>query len=76
MSKAAGAACRGSSLNERGEPVPGDLIIAVGGERVQSSEDVLAIVEQFAIGDQVPMTLQRGNQQLQVNVPIVEIKDQ
>ena len=55
--------------------MPGDLIIAVGGEKVQSSEDVLAIVEQFSVGDQVPITLQRGRQQLQVNAPIIEMRD-
>lgn len=68
-------ACRGFSVNAAGEPKPGDLIVAVGGERVQSSEDVLAIVEQFSIGDQVPVTLQRGSQQVVVNVALVEVND-
>lgn len=67
--------CRGSGMNAAGEPVPGDLIVAVGGERVQSSEDVLAIVEQFSVGDQVPITLQRGSQQIQVNAPVVEMPE-
>lgn len=68
--------CRGFTVNAAGEPTPGDLIVAVGGERVQSSEDVLAIVEQFSIGDQVPVTLQRGSQQVVVNVALVEVNEQ
>jgi S1-C subfamily serine protease len=62
-------------LNAAGEPTPGDLVVAVGRERVNSSEDILAIVEQFSVGDQVPLTIQRGNQTLVVNVPVVEISD-
>ena len=62
-------------MNASGEPVPGDLIVAVGGERVHSSEDVLAIVEQFSVGDQVPITLQRGSQRVQVNAPVVEMPE-
>jgi S1-C subfamily serine protease len=52
--------------------VPGDLVIAVGGERVESSEDIAAIVEQFNPGDQVPITLLRGREQVVLNVPIFE----
>lgn len=62
-------------MNAAGEPVAGDLIIAVGGERVQSSEDIAAIVEQFSVGDQVPVTLLRGRQEVSVNVPLVELPD-
>ena len=64
--------CRGFAANAAGERMPGDLVVAVGGERVNSSEDVLAIIEQFAVGDQVPITLQRGSQQVVVNVPVLE----
>lgn len=62
-------------MNAAGEPVAGDLIVAVGGERVQSSEDIAAIVEQFSVGDQVPVTLLRGRQEVAVNVPLVELPD-
>lgn len=67
--------CRGFSVNAAGEPVPGDLVVAVGGERVQSSEDIAAIVEQFSVGDQVPVTLLRGRKEVAVNVPLVELPD-
>lgn len=67
--------CRGFSVNAAGEPVPGDLVVAVGGERVQSSEDIAAIVEQFSVGDQVPVTLLRGREEVAVNVPLVELPD-
>jgi S1-C subfamily serine protease len=67
--------CRGFSYNAAGEPVPGDLIVAVGGERVQSSEDILAIIEQFNVGDMVPITVLRGRKQLVVNVTVKEMVD-
>jgi S1-C subfamily serine protease len=67
--------CRGFSYNAAGEPVPGDLIIAVGGERVQSSEDILAIIEQFDAGDMVPITVLRGREQLIVNVTVKEVNE-
>eukprot|EP00892_Ulva_mutabilis_P010674 jgi/Ulvmu1/797/UM010_0171.1 len=69
------AGIRGFSVNAAGEPVPGDLIIAVGGEKVQSSEDIAAIVEQFSVGDQVPVTLLRGRAEVVINVPLVELPD-
>ena len=60
------------SVNAAGEPIPGDLLIAVGREAVHSSEDIAAIVEQFQVGDQVPVTVLRGKQRMDVNVPLVE----
>lgn len=63
---------RGMSVNAAGEPIPGDLLIAVGREAVRSSEDIAAIVEQFQVGDQVPVTVLRGKQRMDVNVPLVE----
>jgi S1-C subfamily serine protease len=63
---------RGFSVAPNGERRPGDLIVAVGGETVQGSEDVSAIVEQFSVGDQVPLTILRGSQRLVINVPLLE----
>lgn len=48
-------------------------MVAIGGESVVSSEDVLAIVEQFSVGDQVPVTVLRGSRRLVVNVPVLEL---
>jgi S1-C subfamily serine protease len=62
-------------VNAAGEPMPGDLVIAVGGEKVESSEDIAAIVEQFSVGDQVPVTLLRGRQPQVVSVPLIEVAD-
>jgi S1-C subfamily serine protease len=64
------------TVTAAGEPLAGDLVIAVGGERVNSSEDIAAIVEQFQIGDQVPLTLLRGREQFNVNVPLIDFASQ
>ena len=60
------------SVTAAGEPVPGDLVVAVGREAVRSSEDIAAIVEQFHVGDQVPVTVLRGRERIDMNVPLVE----
>lgn len=64
------------SVTAAGEPVPGDLVIAVGGEKVANSEDIAAIVEQFHVGDQVPLTFLRGNQRHDVIVPLIDFPGQ
>lgn len=71
-SGAAQANLRGFSKNASGELVLGDLVLAVGGEPVQSCEDIIGIVEQFNVGDQVPFTVRRGTTQMTVNVPVTE----
>lgn len=70
------AGVRGMSVTAAGEPVPGDLVIAVGGEKVANSEDIAAIVEQFHVGDQVPLTFLRGNQRHDVIVPLIDFPGQ
>lgn len=63
-------------MTAAGEPIPGDLVVAVGSEKVQNSEDIAAIVEQFQVGDLVPVTLLRGRQRIDVNIPLIEFAGQ
>ena len=51
-----------------------DVIVEVGGEQIASCEDVLCIVEQFSMGDFVPMTVMRGESlenRISVLVPLL-----
>eukprot|EP01024_Parvocaulis_polyphysoides_P046079 TRINITY_DN4324_c0_g2_i1.p1 TRINITY_DN4324_c0_g2~~TRINITY_DN4324_c0_g2_i1.p1 ORF type:complete len:448 (+),score=51.12 TRINITY_DN4324_c0_g2_i1:22-1344(+) len=50
----------------------GDVIESVGGQQVKTVEDVVSVVEYFNVGDQVPLQIQRGNQNISVNVPLLQ----
>ena len=50
----------------------GDVILTAAGQPVSVLEDLLAIVEQFSIGDQVPLQVWRQGEVRQVNVPLTK----
>jgi hypothetical protein len=52
-------ACRGVQRDEYGNVVLGDVIVGVRGQRVSTVEELVACVEQFSLGDQVPISLHR-----------------
>ena len=54
-----------------GKMVLGDVITAVGGQRVACVEDLIADIERFSVGDQVPLTVQREGRALGVQVPLL-----
>ena len=39
--------------------VVNDIVLAVGGKPVTSVEELISIIEEFDVGDLVPITLQR-----------------
>lgn len=49
---------------------PGDVITAIGGTRVRSSDEVLTALRQRAPGDQVTLTLERQGTKKQVTVTL------
>lgn len=55
---------------ESGGVVLGDIIVAVGGKTVSFIEDLLSIIEEFDIGDLVPITVQRSNPPTRVDLHI------
>lgn len=50
--------CRGVERMEAGIVV-NDIVLAVGGKAVTSVEELISIIEEFDIGDLVPITVQR-----------------
>ena len=38
----------------------GDVIVAVGGERVANAEDIISCIEALDVGESVAVTLRRG----------------
>lgn len=62
-SGAAQAGLVGARVDEHNNVYLGDVIVKVAGQPVASAEDLISVVEQFALGDQVPLTLHRYNSQ-------------
>eukprot|EP00882_Tetradesmus_deserticola_P008172 GHRQ01008617.1.p1 GENE.GHRQ01008617.1~~GHRQ01008617.1.p1 ORF type:complete len:244 (+),score=89.45 GHRQ01008617.1:746-1477(+) len=58
-SGAAQAGIAGARVDEHNNVYLGDVIVKVAGQPVASAEDLISVVEQFALGDQVPLTLHR-----------------
>jgi S1-C subfamily serine protease len=54
-----------------GRMVLGDVIMAVGGQRVACVEDLISAIERFSVGDQVPLTVRRDGRSLDVQVPLL-----
>ena len=48
----------------RGEVVLGDIIIAVGGVKVQSYEDLRTEIEKFSVGSEIILTILRESKRL------------
>ncbi|KAL6750928.1 trypsin-like cysteine/serine peptidase domain-containing protein [Haematococcus lacustris] len=61
------AGLRGVTTDEYGNIRLGDVIVAVAGQRIDSVEDLTAYVEQFAVGDTVPLTLHRYTEESHLN---------
>lgn len=53
---------------------PGDVITAVNGKKVESSSELQEQVANYSPGDQVQVTVWRGEQKLQFNVTLRNIK--
>lgn len=58
-SGAAQAGLRGVRQDDWGNIFLGDVIVQVGGQPVNAVEDLISMLEQFSVGDQVPLALHR-----------------
>lgn len=56
--------------------VGGDVVIAIDGVAVDDAQSLISEVQKHKIGDQVSLTIVRGNQQLSVSVTLAESADQ
>lgn len=53
----------------------GDVILAVNGEAVSITDDLLILRRGYGIGDEMPLTIQRGDQVMDVTVTLGSDKD-
>lgn len=62
--------CRGTQ-SSWGKVILGDVITAVGGQKIVSVEDLVSAIERFSLNDQVPLTIRRDGKVLDVQVPLL-----
>jgi S1-C subfamily serine protease len=72
-SPAAKAGVKGSGLNQEGQLAPGgDIVTAIDGKNVRKVEDVLTYLNSKKPGDNVNLTVQRGDGVLTIQVTLGE----
>jgi S1-C subfamily serine protease len=64
------AGLRGTSRDHSGDEQLGDIIVAVGGEKVRSFSDLQRALAKHAVGDQVTVTVLRDGQRRTVTVTL------
>jgi S1-C subfamily serine protease len=64
------AKLHGTGLDEYGDRVPGDVVVAIDGQPVQSGNDLYAVLERYKPGDTVTLTYVRGGQREEVKVTL------
>ncbi|MGB5464965.1 MAG: trypsin-like peptidase domain-containing protein, partial [Sedimenticolaceae bacterium] len=67
-SAAEAAGLRSTRVDADGEVIPGDVILAVAGIRVDSIPDLLSALDKQRIGDEVALRIWRDGRELQVSV--------
>ena len=56
--------------------VGGDLIVAIGGEKIESQQALAQIMNRHRAGDTIKVTIFRGKKKLEVAVELGEARDQ
>ena len=67
---AAVAGLRGAARARNGRVVAGDVIVAVAGQRVDTTDDLLAALESHEVGESVVLTVRRDGALLEVKLPL------
>ena len=69
-SPAAEAGLRPTRRTRDGDIILGDVIVAIDGHEVQTSNDLLAALDQYQVGDIVTLTIERDGERLQLKVQL------
>jgi S1-C subfamily serine protease len=67
-SAAEAAGLRPTQVDSRGDIIPGDVILAIGGEAVDSVGSLLAVLDQRQVGERVTLRIWRDGRELEVPV--------
>ena len=70
--------CSGCKISRDGQQTVGDVIVQVGMQEVESTEDFVDILKQFSVGDLVPITVKRGKKfkkRIPILVPFLHVAE-
>jgi S1-C subfamily serine protease len=73
-SPAARAGLQGTTRDRQGRTQLGDVIVAINGQAVHDSRDVLKALGQFNVGDTITVTVLRDGQRQDVKVELTPVK--
>ncbi|MGQ0722078.1 MAG: S1C family serine protease [Candidatus Eiseniibacteriota bacterium] len=73
-SAAEAAGLRGTTRDQRGRLVLGDVIVEVGGDDVSNADDLANALEKREVGDEVDLTVERDDKRRTVSVTLQEIR--
>jgi S1-C subfamily serine protease len=57
-----------TTIDRRGRIRLGDIIIAVGQQAIGNSQDLFSAIEKYKVGDEVTVTVKRGDETLKLPV--------
>jgi S1-C subfamily serine protease len=64
------AGLRGTRRNDSGKIVLGDLIVAIDGEPIRTTDDLFRVIDRHKVGDVVPLTILREGKKMDVHVSL------
>ena len=64
--------CPATGAAEKAGLKVNDIILAFGGEQITSSSEISALLYGYNVGDTVTITIQRGSEQIDVDVTLGE----
>lgn len=68
------AGLKGTSYNEQGDLVLGDLIVAIDDEPVENQADLFDVLEKKKVGDAVSVTIEREDKKIDIEVTLQRIQ--
>ncbi|RMH17151.1 MAG: PDZ domain-containing protein [Acidobacteria bacterium] len=71
---AARAGLKGIEITPRGRVIVGDRIVAVDGQAVRSTDDLIYLFEQAGVGGRVTLTVERDGEQRQVEIQLIALE--
>jgi S1-C subfamily serine protease len=73
-SAAEAAGLRGTRVDAKGGTTLGDIIVAIDGNRIETSNDLFNALEKRAVGETVKVTVARGETRLSVSVTLQAVR--
>jgi len=62
------AGLRGTEIDRAGDVVPGDIILSIDGEGIESINDLLNTLDDYRIGDQVNLRIWRAGREVELDI--------